>query len=188
MIEVRPSERMTQLGVVRTGDTILTTVAKPFDLPAEAEVAANVVRSILEAMAQIAQAHDFSGKGVGLAAPQIGIPRAAAVVKLTDPGSEPIVLLTPRITHISEDVDEQYEGCLSFFDVRGLVPRPLETTVESTDLDGNPQTAVYRHGVARLIHHEIDHLDGLLYTNRMRPGVSPIPVDEYRQTGQAWIY
>ncbi|MET9079138.1 peptide deformylase [Streptomyces sp. NPDC004232] len=47
---------------------------------------------------------------------------------------------------------------------------------------------VYERGLARLIHHEIDHLDGLLYTARMRTGVDPIPVEEYRQTGRAWAY
>ncbi|MFF2479128.1 peptide deformylase [Streptomyces sp. NPDC058066] len=49
-------------------------------------------------------------------------------------------------------------------------------------------TTVYERGLARLIHHEIDHLDGLLYTARMRTGVDPIPVEEYRQTGRAWAY
>ncbi|MDL2075793.1 peptide deformylase [Streptomyces sp. GXMU-J15] len=87
-----------------------------------------------------------------------------------------------------EDADEQYEGCLSFFDVRGLVPRPLTITVETTALDGTTVTTVYERGLARLVHHEIDHLEGLLYLARIRPGVEPISVDEYRQTGRAWSY
>ncbi|MEU5157954.1 peptide deformylase, partial [Glycomyces sp. NPDC021274] len=86
------------------------------------------------------------------------------------------------------ETDEQYEGCLSFFDVRGLVPRPLKITVESTDLAGETVITAYERGLARLIHHEVDHLDGLLYTARMRTGVDPIPVGEYRQTGRAWAY
>lgn len=49
-------------------------------------------------------------------------------------------------------------------------------------------TTVYERGLARLIHHEIDHLDGLLYTARMRIGVAAIPAQEYRQTGRAWVY
>ncbi|MFZ3475653.1 hypothetical protein ACODT3_41770 [Streptomyces sp. 4.24] len=57
---------------------------------------------------------------------------------------------------------------------------------------GNASTAVYVHGVARLISREIDHLDGLLLLNRLRPGVGPVPVDEYQQTveaaGRAWSY
>ncbi|MFE0950601.1 peptide deformylase [Streptomyces mutabilis] len=49
-------------------------------------------------------------------------------------------------------------------------------------------TTDYERGLARLVQHEIDHLDGHLYTARMRPGVQPISVTEYRQTGRAWIY
>ncbi|GHE12687.1 peptide deformylase [Streptomyces alanosinicus] len=124
---------------------------------------------------------------MGIAAPQIGIARAAAVVM---PADEPpaVILLNSRVTERSEETDEQYEGCLSFFDVRGLIPRPLTITVESTTLTGETTTTVYERGLARLIHHEIDHLDGLLYTARMRTGVDPIPVEEYRQTGRAWAY
>jgi peptide deformylase len=87
-----------------------------------------------------------------------------------------------------EPGDEQYEGCLSFFDVRGLVPRPLQLTVETTTLDGTTMTTVYERRLARLIAHEIDHLDGLLYLNRMRPGVEQYPREQYRQTGRAWAY
>ncbi|WUW68206.1 peptide deformylase (plasmid) [Streptomyces sp. NBC_01455] len=47
---------------------------------------------------------------------------------------------------------------------------------------------VYERGLARLVQHEIDHLEGNLYTARMRPGATPIPVDEYRQTGKTWAY
>lgn len=79
-------------------------------------------------------------------------------------------------------------GGLSFFDVRGMVPRPLTIMVQTTTLDGSTVTTVYERGLARLVAHEIDHLDGLLYTSRMRPGVEPIPVEEYRQTGRVWAY
>ncbi|MBK3582216.1 peptide deformylase [Streptomyces sp. MBT57] len=127
-------------------------------------------------------------KGMGIAAPQIGIGRAAALVQLPEPDTPAIVLLNPRITDSSRDEDEQYEGCLSFFDVRGRVPRPLRITVETTTLDGEVATTTYHRGLARLIHHEVDHLDGLLYTARMRTGIDPIPVEEYRQTGHSWAY
>ncbi|GGU29418.1 peptide deformylase [Streptomyces violascens] len=129
---------------------------------------------------------------MGLAARQIGIGRAAAIVGPATPGAEPIVLLNLRITTDSDDIDEQFEGCLSFFDVRGLVPRPLTITVETTTLEGTGVTPLYERGLARLIHHEIDHLDGLLYLTRMRTGVNSIPVEEYRRTNtttsHAWAY
>ncbi|MFE6779065.1 peptide deformylase [Streptomyces sp. NPDC057702] len=186
MNQVRPSEQMRDLGVVQDGAPILAEPARAFDLPAEPEAAEQVVEHMLAAMERIGQVHPFA-KGMGLAAPQIGIGRAAAVVQ--PPGdTSAIVLLNPRITDRSSETDEQYEGCLSFFDVRGLVPRPLRITVETTALDGQVVTTAYERGLARLIHHEIDHLDGLLYTARMRTGIAPIPVEQYRHTGRVWAY
>ncbi|WP_053695876.1 peptide deformylase [Streptomyces sp. NRRL F-5755] len=186
MIDVRPSQRMRDLGVVQHGAGILAEPARAFDLPAERDEAERIVDELFAAMERIGQVHPFA-KGMGIAAPQIGIGRAAAVVQ--PPGDAPaIILLNPRITTGSDETDEQYEGCLSFFDVRGLVPRPLKITVETTALTGETAATVYERGLARLIHHEIDHLDGLLYTARMRSDIAPIPVEEYRQTGRAWAY
>ncbi|MFE9659096.1 peptide deformylase [Streptomyces sp. NPDC005955] len=186
MTSVRPSQQMRDLDVVQEGAAILTTPARPFDLPTEQDEAERIVDELFAALNRISQVHPFA-KGMGIAAPQIGIGRAAAVVQ--PPGDAPaIILLNPRITAHAEASDEQYEGCLSFFDVRGFVPRPLEITVESTALTGERVTTVYEHGLARLIHHEIDHLDGLLYTSRMRVEEALIPVEQYRQSGQAWSY
>lgn len=187
MTEVRPSEQMCNLGVVQHGAPILTEPARPFDLPAERDAAEQAVDALFASMERIAQVHPFA-KGMGIAAPQIGLGRAAAVVQPAEQGAGAIVLLNPRVTAASDETDEQYEGCLSFFDVRGLVPRPLHITVETTTLDGTTVTTVYERGLARLVAHEIDHLDGLLYLNRMRTGVELIPVEEYRQTGRTWAY
>ncbi|GAA2620238.1 peptide deformylase [Streptomyces axinellae] len=186
MNDVQPSQQMRDLGVVQQGAAILNEPVRPFDLPAERDEAERVIDELFAAMARVGQVHAFA-KGMGIAAPQIGIARAAAVVQ--PPGDIPaITLLNPRITTRSDETDEQYEGCLSFFDVRGLVPRPLKITVESMALAGETVTTLYERGIARLIHHEIDHLDGWLYTTRMLPGVKPIPVEEYRQTGRTWAY
>ncbi|MDH6108760.1 peptide deformylase [Kitasatospora sp. MAP12-15] len=187
MIQVRPSEQMRDLGVVQYGAPVLAEPARPFDLPAEREAAEQVIEQLFTSMERIGQVHPFA-KGMGIAAPQIGIGRAAAIVQPAETGTPAIVLLNPRITDRSNEADEQFEGCLSFFDVRGLVPRPLRITVETTTLDGQPVVTTYERGLARLVHHEIDHLDGLLYTARMRTGVDPIPVEQYRQTGRAWAY
>ncbi|MGP3965177.1 peptide deformylase [Nonomuraea sp. 3N208] len=84
------------------------------------------------------------------------------------------------------ETDEQYEGCLSFFDVRGLVARPLTVEVEHTGLDGQQKVTAFPYGLARLVAHEIAHLHGRLYTSRMREGVKPIPVEDYRGIGQPW--
>ncbi|MER5820738.1 peptide deformylase [Streptomyces mirabilis] len=148
------------MGVVQVGAPILGEPARPFGLPAERDAAERVVDNLFASMECIAQAHTFA-KGMGIAAPQIGIARAAAVVQPAESGADAIVLLNPRVTDASEETDEQYEGCLSFFDVRGQVPRPLKITVETTSLDGATVTTLYQRDLARLIQHEIDHLGGL---------------------------
>jgi peptide deformylase len=181
------SDRMRAAGIVQEGDLVLSATARPFGLPAETEDACEVIDRLFAAMQRVREHHVF-GKGMGLAAPQIGIVRAAAVIAPPDPDAEPIVLLNPRVVTESAETDEQYEGCLSFFDVRGLVPRPLRLEIEHTQLDGRQVITVLEAGLARLAGHEIDHLYGRLYTDRMREGVKPIPVEEYRGTGQAWTY
>lgn len=186
MTDMRPSQRTRDLGVVQQGAAILNESARTFDLPAERHEAERVVDELFAAMDRIGQVHPFA-KGMGLAAPQIGFARSAAVVRPPSDGPA-IILLNPRITERSDETDEQYEGCLSFFDVRGLVPRPLRITVETKALTGETVTTAYERGLARLIHHEIDHLSGLVYTTRMRAGIDPIPVEKYRQTGRAWAY
>jgi peptide deformylase len=77
---------------------------------------------------------------------------------------------------------------LSFFDVRGKVPRSHVIHVEHTTIDGTKKITMFERGVARLVAHEVDHLHGGLYTDHMREGVTPIPVEQYRGTGSGWTY
>ncbi|GAA2628487.1 peptide deformylase [Actinomadura fulvescens] len=181
------SDRMKACGIVQLGDAILSQPATGFDLPAEADTAHDLIDELLAAMQRVREHHVF-GKGMGLAAPQIGVPRAAAIVQPPDDDADPIVLFNPRVISESGDVDEQYEGCLSFFDVRGLVPRARSLEVEHTGLDGAKTITTFRDGLARLVGHEVDHLGGRIYTDRMRDGQRPIGVHEYRDTGRAWTY
>ncbi|GAA5079664.1 peptide deformylase [Nocardia iowensis] len=187
MIETKPSDTMRDLGIVQSGAQSLCEQCGPLELPAERGLADTIVSELTTVMDRVREAHDFA-KGSGIAAPQIGIHRRVAVVQPPDENAPIIVMLNPRIVSRSEAEDEQYEGCLSFFDVRGLVPRPLSITVEAATPTGETTVTEYRDGLARLIHHEIDHLDGILYTARMRVGAKPIPVEQYRQTGHSWVY
>ncbi|GHH62327.1 hypothetical protein GCM10018781_10350 [Kitasatospora indigofera] len=179
------SEKMRSIGVVQAGDPILTGRARAFDLPAEAEDVRRVVAELNAAAERAAGIHNFS-KGMGVAAPQIGIDRAAAIVRTA--AGETLTLLNPQVIEESAETDEHYEGCWSFFDVRGMVPRPRAITVEHQDIGGERRITIFEDAVARLVAHEIDHLEGALYTARMRPGVEPIPVSEYRGTGRNWSY
>ncbi|HEY8986639.1 MAG TPA: peptide deformylase, partial [Streptomyces sp.] len=129
------SQAMTSAGIVQEGDPVLARPARPFTLPAEAGEAENVVRELLDAISRVRELHTF-GKGMGIAAPQLGIDRSAAVVVPPETGTEPVALLNASVEESSADQDTQYEGCLSFFDVRGLVPRPLDIVVAHTGLDG----------------------------------------------------
>jgi peptide deformylase len=185
METMSPSERMRSLDIAQEGDPVLAEVARSFDLPAEAEDARRVVAQLSSTLERVSQVHNFA-KGMGLAAPQINIGRSAAIVLTAD--GEAITLLNPRIIDESAELDEQYEGCLSFFDVRGMVPRPLVIEVEHQDVDGTVRITVFERSTARLVGHEIDHLYGKLYRSRMRSGVAPIPVSQYKGTGQKWGY
>lgn len=183
MDTISPSDQMRSLGIVQEGETILEGVARPFSLPDEAEEARRVVAQLVATMEQVGQVHNFA-KGMGLAAPQVGIGRAAAVV--LSPAGELITLLNPRIIDESSESDDQYEGCLSFFDVRGMVPRSSVIEVEHQDVDGGIRITEFEYGLSRLVAHEVDHLFGHLYRSRMRPGIEPIPVSQYKGTGQKW--
>jgi peptide deformylase len=185
MESMSPAERMKTLGIVQLGDPILTTESRRFELPREAEDARRVIAQLVSTLERVSQVHTFN-KGMGLAAPQIGIGRSAAVVRTPDGDS--ITLLNPRIIDQSANEDQQYEGCLSFFDVRGMVPRALEIEVEHQTPDGLTRIAAFERGTARLVAHEVDHLQGILYRTRMKSGVEPIPVAEYKGTGRQWAY
>jgi peptide deformylase len=185
----RASTRMQAVGIVQrggAGSDQLRTPARPFDLPSDEAYARQVVARLLATLDRLDELHVF-GKGVGLAAPQIGAPWAAVVVRPPDRG-EVLVLLNPRIVDTSPDTDEQYEGCLSFFDVRGLVRRPLALDVEHAHYDGGRVITSFERGIARLVAHEIDHLEGRLYVDRMAQDAQLLPVAEYRGSGHPWRY
>jgi peptide deformylase len=185
--EQRASARMRGIGIVQRGSDLLRQRARHFHLPREDDQARDAVLGLLGTLHRLDALHDFS-KGAGLAAPQIGLSVAAAVIRPPDRAAEPVVLLNPRVVGASGDTDEQYEGCLSFFDHRGLVLRPLRVEVEHARFDGTRVITSFELAMARLVSHEIDHLEGTLYVDRMAAAATLVPVEEYHQTGQPWVY
>ncbi len=179
------ADKMVSIGIVQEGDPILRQVATSFDLPAEAEDARRIVVELNSAIERALTIHNFT-TGLGVAAPQIGISRAAAVVRTPD--GETITLLNPRIIDQSAEEDEQYEGCWSFFNVRGRVPRPLAVEVEHQVVTGERHITTFDRNIARLVGHEIDHLEGRLYLDRMAQDIKPIPVSEYGGRDRQWRY
>jgi peptide deformylase len=188
--DARASDLMRSAGIVQRGAPVLDRAARWFDLPAQAPLAHEVVSRLLEALDRVGDLHDF-GKGMGLAAPQLAIGWAAAVVQgRAGDGTpeQPVVLLNPRVVGESVEADEQIEGCLSFFDHRGPVRRPLLLDVEHERMDGTRTVTTFTRAMARLVAHEVDHLAGLLYTDRMAPAAQLIPAEQYTDQGQPWRY
>ena len=102
--------------------------------------------------------------GAGLAAPQVGILKRVIIV---DTGEETYPLINPEFTFMSEEKVGAMEGCLSFPGKWGYVLRSKEVIVKAQDPDGNP---VERHAFdmeARILQHEIDHLDGIVYLTKV---------------------
>jgi peptide deformylase len=87
--------------------------------------------------------------------------------------------LNPQVIDQSDDYDEQYEGCLSFFDVRGKAPRPLCVHVEHQHVDARHP----HHAIRARVAHEIEHLAGVLYPDRTVDTASVSPVEQYRGGG-----
>jgi len=114
-------------------------------------------------------------KGVGIAAPQIGHNRRVVMFGFEAnpryPNEAPIpftILINPEITVLSEDMVDGWEGCLSVPGLRGLVPRYKKIQYQGFDAEGNFFTRMADDFHARVVQHECDHLDGILYPHRIK--------------------
>jgi peptide deformylase len=128
------------------------------------EVVDEEVRSLVADMIETM----YAAPGVGLAAHQVGVARMIAVVDVSvgeDP-SQLLVLINPQmVSEEGEQVDE--EGCLSFPGFTELVERPMKVTVRATNLEGQEYEATGEGFLARAFCHELDHLNGVLFVERM---------------------
>lgn len=109
-----------------------------------------------------------NGRGVGLAAPQIGYNLQIFIVNVNENHEEPTyVFVNPEITRYSEEKEIQLEACLSLPDFQGEVERSIEIEVTYHDVNGVERKLVLKDFLARIFQHEIDHLHGILYPDRM---------------------
>ncbi len=111
-------------------------------------------------------------EGLGLAAPQVGVSQRLFVIELPKddkiPGSGvPYVFINPELSNLSADTDEKAEGCLSIPGWRGEVARSLRLTIKGMDRNGNRIKLEVEGMLARAIQHEMDHLDGVLYIDKL---------------------
>jgi peptide deformylase len=130
-----------------------------------------------ELHALLADMHDTMEalSGAGLAAPQIGVPLRVVIFGVARnpryPDAEPVphtVLINPIMTPLSDAIEEGWEGCLSVPGMRGLVPRYIELRYRGVDQFGAPIDRTVGGFHARVVQHECDHLDGVLYPMRIR--------------------
>ena len=110
----------------------------------------------------------YKYNGVGLSAVQVGVLKRVVVIDIED-GEGARVFINPKITHTKGE-HEVEEGCLSFPNQYAKVVRPKELTVEALDRDGKKFTLKAKDLLAQAIAHEVDHLEGVVFTDRMIPG------------------
>jgi peptide deformylase len=170
---------MSILKVARMGHPVLRAKARPLE---RSEIRGAVVQKLIDDMLDtMAEYH-----GVGLAAPQVHEGLRIFVAALDDRDedeeegeAEPLALINPEITVVGSDLIEDWEGCLSVPDVRGRVPRAREIKVRAYDRKGDRIELRAHDFPARVIQHETDHLDGVLFFDRMRTFESLTFLEEY---------
>ena len=165
---------MSILKVARMGHPVLRQVA--------AEVDATTVRSpafqkLIDDMIETMVEYD----GIGLAAPQVheSVRLFVAGVEGSGDNLKIVPFVNPVITPVGADTTEDWEGCLSIPDLRGKVPRARDIVIRALDRRGKPFEMTLKNFPARVVQHETDHLDGVLFFDRMTSMLSLTFLDEY---------
>ncbi|MFA5975819.1 MAG: peptide deformylase [Elusimicrobiota bacterium] len=104
-------------------------------------------------------------QGVGIAAPQVGVPCRVLWVVFK---KRPVAMINPRLVAHSEEMTEDLEGCLSVPGIRGLVPRYKRVSAEYTTREGKRIRRKLEGFIARIFQHELDHLDGIVFIDRVQ--------------------
>ena len=174
----------------RSSDLPTKTRAINFDSPSDRLLVVRVLAHLRRVAGWVNRYHLFKPEvSMGIAAPQLGMAYAIAIVK--EPGSpDYIELVNPRVVERTDEEVRDYEGCLSFFDVRGIVERPYGLRVRHWTAEGSMRDVVLTGGLARSVAHEIDHLNGKVYTDadRMPVGEGPIDVVRYRRLREGGVF
>jgi peptide deformylase len=154
------------------GDPVLREKSRP--IPAVNDEIRKLAEDMIDTMR--------AAEGCGLAAQQVGETRAICVVCVPpdlDKDAEgrpqhphlhtPVIMVNPQISEASKKMEGREEGCLSFPDIRGSIQRAVEITLKFTGLDGKPRVEQLRDFAARVVQHEVDHLHGILFIDKMSP-------------------
>ena len=159
---------MAILKVTRLGHPVLRRVSENISVKA---LKTPAMQKFINDMVETMKEYD----GVGLAADQVFTSKQVAVLEVANSPRYPnkakvplAVLVNPKITPLSDAMEEDWEGCLSIPDLRGRVPRYQSIRVQALDRHGKKLDFVAKHFHARVIQHEYDHLNGKVYLDRMR--------------------
>ena len=155
--------------IIKMGNPVLREVAKEFSVE---EIGSAETKLLVEDMWDSMEA----AGGIGLAAPQIGISKQLAVIRLQEKSnrypdmvdSEDFIIFNPKITVLDKTEQGFWEGCLSIPGLRGFVERPRNIRVDYLDEDAKPKSIEIDEFLATVFQHEIDHLIGRLYVDRMK--------------------
>jgi peptide deformylase len=149
--------------IVLMGDPVLRTEAE--DVAEFGDELKALVRDMFETM--------YHADGIGLAAPQIGLSKRVIVVDLRRQDEalkeQRVALINPVVTWESPEVEKQSEGCLSIPGLEEVVQRPSAVRVEGMDPEGNQVAIEADELYARALQHEIDHINGILFVDRVSP-------------------
>ena len=166
---------MSILKVARMGHPVLRQPAHSLD---KSTLRQPLTQKLIDDM--IETMHEYHG--VGLAAPQVHEGLRLFVALLDEepgPDSDALALINPEITPQGAATEEGWEGCLSVPDIRGMVPRYTDIIVKALDRDGKSIELALKNFPARIAQHETDHLDGILFFDRMRSMESLTYLEEY---------
>src|SRR3982074_952573 len=171
---------MSILKVARMGHPVLRAKARSLE---KSEIKSAVIQKLIDDMIDTMTEYH----GVGLAAPQVHESLRLFVVAFDPSPPEPdddqrlesVAIINPEITPLGDEMVEDWEGCLSIPDIRGRVPRLRDLGLRAYDRKGERFEVRLQNFRARVIQHENDHLDGVLFFDRMRSFDSLAFLDEY---------
>jgi len=165
---------MAILKVARMGHPVLRERARPLD---DAEIGSPRIQRLIDDMFETM--HD--SQGIGLAGPQVheGIRLFVAGVDDDESTMSPVVIINPEVSQVGSAVEADWEGCLSIPDIRGRVSRAVDIRIRALDRHGKPISMTANGFPARVIQHETDHLNGVLFFDRMTSFESLTFLDEY---------
>jgi peptide deformylase len=169
----------TSANIAQLGSPVLRQTAQPIDNPHDASVQA-LIDQMLEMMEQAG--------GVGIAAPQIEVSKQLVIIASRPTPRYPNALkmvptpmLNPHLISHSQETEKGWEGCLSVPGIRGLVPRYTSVTIAYLDRTGQPQEQTLNGFVARIFQHEYDHLQGIVFIDRVEQTTELMSEQEYQR-------